>query len=822
MQLSPVAAVLLGLLLAAWSFAAAMLVLGARGRARQASAARFASRRLARILEHSPAIPLLVRGDGALEGPPRLAAWLGLDALPRYLSELQSADGGLESDELDQLRQEVRRTLKTAAPFRMATTPRGSRRSLVLCGQFADRLIAPEGAALVWWFDVTESDEELARLRSEARMLGADFAAIMQLVEAAPVAMWFRGSDLRLRLVNRAYAKAVGADDVAEVLRDQIELVEPVEGRSPAHFAALAQDRGESVERLVPATIGGQRRSLRVQELPLGEEGVAGFAIDVEREESEARALREENAARRMLLERLPVAAAQFGFERRLDFANGAFRRQFALDDANGEQRPDFDRFLDRAREAGRLPETGDYPALRRQLGAWFGEQAPVEQNWTLADGTNLRIVPLPMPGGGLMLLAEDRSGQLALSAERDTLARTRESLLDSLGDAVAIFTPDGRVQAVNARLLALLAPSPEEPVRADALLERIAAQVEPEGGAEALAEAVRAATLERRGASGRMRMQDGRSFAFSTVPLPDGNGLLLLADRTDAETVAAALRERDATAQAAEAARASFVQGLAAQLRSGLQAIGGLAEALHDGGAGTLPQEAGARVAAIGTAATELGARLESLLAEAAGAADLPQLVRSEVALLPLVTRIVREREGAVEAKDLTLNLIGAQRTGTIVADDRQLARAIGSLLDDAIAAAPRGGRVDVSLARNRAEVRIEIAGDRSAPLGDPDAAEPGTHGIQGGTMARAPGDRGAWRPRDAARRAERDRHRRHHLGMSARTLVLPDLMAMRQLGERIAKALAPGDVIALEGPLGAGKTTLARFILGRLRLCR
>ncbi|QZH75618.1 MAG: tRNA (adenosine(37)-N6)-threonylcarbamoyltransferase complex ATPase subunit type 1 TsaE [Erythrobacter sp.] len=45
-----------------------------------------------------------------------------------------------------------------------------------------------------------------------------------------------------------------------------------------------------------------------------------------------------------------------------------------------------------------------------------------------------------------------------------------------------------------------------------------------------------------------------------------------------------------------------------------------------------------------------------------------------------------------------------------------------------------------------------------------------------------------------------------------------LPDLSAMQGFGERIAAKLRPGDVIALHGGLGAGKTTLARAILRAL----
>ena len=45
-----------------------------------------------------------------------------------------------------------------------------------------------------------------------------------------------------------------------------------------------------------------------------------------------------------------------------------------------------------------------------------------------------------------------------------------------------------------------------------------------------------------------------------------------------------------------------------------------------------------------------------------------------------------------------------------------------------------------------------------------------------------------------------------------------LPDTAATEGLGARLARLLLPGDLVLLEGPLGAGKTTLVRGLVAAL----
>ncbi|OYZ18941.1 MAG: histidine kinase, partial [Novosphingobium sp. 16-62-11] len=154
--LTQTALVLIGVLLAAWTAGAGWFVLDARRRARKGEAVLRQARKLGRMVDESPALPLLVRADGRIEGPARLAGWLGFDAMPGYLSELDAEGRGFDEVQLSRLSDAVRKAQKTGAPFRMALTPKGGTRSLAAHGHLADPQVSPGGSALVWFFDFSE------------------------------------------------------------------------------------------------------------------------------------------------------------------------------------------------------------------------------------------------------------------------------------------------------------------------------------------------------------------------------------------------------------------------------------------------------------------------------------------------------------------------------------------------------------------------------------------------------------------------------------------------------------------------------------------
>jgi signal transduction histidine kinase len=722
MDISPLVLVLIALVLAAWTVGAGLVVLRASREMRRARALKTSLKRMSSLLDVAPAVPLLVRVDGRIEGSDKLARLLGLPAMPRYLSELASAPdsgtgGGLTQRQVDQLWAKVQTTQKSAAPFRMALRPPGSQRSLALYGTLADPQVSPGGAALVWVFDFTESHAEMARLRAAAARATADFAALVGLIEAAPMPMWFRGSDLSLQLVNQAYVDAVGAASAAEVVQGQIELLEPEDGRTPAEIARETLERQDKSERSVTATIHGARRTLRVSELPLGHEGVAGYAIDIEEQQQVAREFRAFREAQRALLDQLSVGVAQFDAEEQLVFANLPFRRLFKLNEEAIEARTPFARFLTEAREHGRTPEVRDFPEWRRERTGWFELRETLEEAWPLPGGIHLRIIVQPLPDGGLVLIAEDRTEQLALAAVRDTLLRTRTAMLDSLFEALAIFAPDGSVQLWNRSFAGTWGLAPElldAHPSADELLEAIGRNLANPAEAALIGAAVRSATLDRREKGGQVELASGRTLRFAGVPLPDGNGLLTVLDITDSQKAEQALRERAEALDEANAVKARFLANMSYEFRTPLTTITGYAELLKAGIASD-PQAAGKYaeyVDAILTATARLTEQVENVLDLSQSEAGLLPIRKQPLDLLEFLTRLVREREAAIIAAGLSLDLKG-RRGRIIAADPRQLGRALGNLIDNAIAGTPAGGRIVIELrkAPQGSDFAVEIS---------------------------------------------------------------------------------------------------------------
>ena len=699
LTLSYATAALIGAFLALW-LAAAMWALytGLSLRTRAAFSSGQADR-LASLLESAPALPLMVRNDGRIEAPDRLADWLGLDKVPNFVTDLSGSGVGLTSDDAAALGRDVLSVQKTGRSFTRALRAQGSSRTLLIRGAPAASRLAASGAVILWVFDATESQAEIGRLGAEAARLTLAFERLSGLIEAAPVPMWHRDNDLKLVLVNDAYVRAVEGASATDVIERGVELTDSGSESNPLAGPNRARTSAEVVIRTVPVTMAGERRAMRIVDVPLGDVGVAGYALDVEDVEQAHSAFRRFAATQRDTLDRLSAGVAQFGPDRSLIFCNQPFQRLFALKPEWVAERPEFDRLLDRMREAGRIPDVRDFPGWKAERREWFtATEGATEENWLAQSGLHLRLVAQPLPDGGLLLIFEDRTEQANLASARDTLLRVRTATFDNLFEAVGVFESDGKRHRWNNRFRetwgfeeAFLGGHPH----VDALAEAVAPRLQNPDRAGLIREMVRAATLERTQRSGRLALKDGRHFEFAAVPLPDGNALFAMLDISDSRKIERILRDRTVALEEADKVKTAFVANMSYELRTPLTSISGFAEMLGAGLAGPLEPQAQDYVAAILESTTRLGSLVDRVLdLTNSDAGNLP-MERKPIELALLALDAAREHKAAAEAKGIDFAVEVDPMIGATKGDARRLRQVLDHLLDNAIRYTPKGGRV-------------------------------------------------------------------------------------------------------------------------------
>lgn len=710
----------------------ALLLIGAGWALFTGLRARFAEQRSRETLDRltaldaaSPAQAVIVHGDGRLDLSRQVATWLGIETQVRFLADLGGEADGLSAEDVEELAREVAATQRSGRSFSMSVRAQGGDRALIVEGQRAPVEGSGPAAVVLWFFDATESQREIVRLEQENARLEGAFRSLTGLIEAAPMPMWYRGPDLRLSMVNSAYVEAVEAKDADEVIARGIELVEAAGLGGPLAGAAAARDSGGTNQQAMPATIGGERRMMSIYDVALASGGVAGFAVDIEELEQARGGIRRFAEAQRTMLDRLSAGVAQFDRERTLVFCNESFRRLFAMRREWIADRPEFERVLERMREANRLPEVRDFPAWKTERREWFTATGAVEENWHLGAGKHLRLLAQPLPDGGLLLVFEDRTEQVQLASARDTLLRVRTATFDNLFEALGVFAADGRLQLWNSRFAKtwgfddeFLASHP----RVDALAERAAASLANPERARLVGELVRSATVERQQRGGRVTFADGRHFGFAAVPLPDGNALFTMLDITDSRRIERALRDRAEALEAADKVKTAFVANMSYELRTPLTSISGFAEMLDAGYAGDLNEAGKGYVGAIIDSAARLGTLIDEVL-DLTRQGETPELRRTPIALLDVARDAADAVAPLVERNRLDFVAELAPSLGKIDGDGPRLQQVIENLLRHAIATTPEGGRVLLHGDGTKKRARLVVSDD--GPGLDADAVE-------------------------------------------------------------------------------------------------
>lgn len=708
--------IVIGLLAALWLAVAVAALLYAQRRVARARLVEEAVGRLQALLSVSPAAYMIVAKAGQVTASDALLSMLGLKRGLHTLADLTKATERFNATDIESLVSHIQNMQMSGRPFQQLVRPSKANEGRIIRIQAisAPIALAGMGGVVVWWQDLTETQSELDSLHNRVQGLGRSMNALAALVDAAPFPVWHRNEAGDLALVNKAYAQAVELSSSQDVVLSGVELFGEGAVAHPRALALSAQAKGQALSRTVPAIISGQRRMFKQLDVPLGELGIAGFALDVDELEQTRAELLRFSQAQRETLDRLSAGVALFAADRTLAFFNHPFAHSFELDPDWLADGPEFDHVLERMREQRRLPEERDFPRWRNERREWFTAMVDaIDETWALPDGMHLRVLAQPHPDGGLLLIFEDRTEQFRLASSRDTLLRVQAATLDNLFEAVCVFAANGRLQLWNTRFTEMWGVTKSE-LQAnpaiDQLIPLAAKALAQPGRAEKLRDFVRAATIGRSYRSGRLALRDGRHLEFAAVPLPDGNALFTMLDISDRRRIEAALRDRNEALEAADRLKSTFVANMSYELRTPLTSILGFSEMLTAGYVGALNSQQSDYITAILEAAVRLQGLIDNILELTMSDAGGLELEIEKIDLVELVDEVLAGKADVAAARRLALTVEMSEALGSLRGDRKRLEATLSHLLANSISFTPVGGRVMVRVEGDVDEVRLMV----------------------------------------------------------------------------------------------------------------
>jgi signal transduction histidine kinase len=536
---------------------------------------------------------------------------------------------------------------------------------------------------------------------------GADYKAILN---ALPIPVWLRDKGLALTWGNHAFLKGAGTADLDSARREQVALDKDERELAQAARTANAPQQSRRF-----SVVGGQRRAMHFTEIPLGDAGVIGTALDVtETAAAEAR-LQQHADAHADTLDRLQTAVAIFGPDQKLTFYNKAFVKLWGLPETFLDRHPSDGEVLDRLRESRKLPEQRDYQAWRRSRLALYHDNArekPSEEPWYLPNGQTIRVVTQPHPFGGLAFLYEDVTARLSLESDYNTLVKVQSATLDTLSEGVAVFGPDGKLKLHNAAFARIWEFDAQD-LEGEPHLRTMAALSRDRFGESHIWDQLIQAIVAGAGARdmGDVERSDRSVLSFSTSPLPDGATLVTFNDVTDRFRIENALRDRNEGLEAADRLKSEFIRHASYELRTPLNTILGFSEHLASGVPGPLNPQQEEYVQAIVSGGNTLKNLVNDILDLALVESGALRLELERIDLNVLIGDIAAHAREWAAKMGLTLELNVPPNAGTFLADARRLRQIVFNLLSNAFKYTPRGGTISLSAKIQGEDVQIAVA---------------------------------------------------------------------------------------------------------------
>ncbi|MBL6927738.1 MAG: PAS-domain containing protein [Rhodospirillales bacterium] len=581
-----------------------------------------------------------------------------------------------KGDTADRLDRNVGKLRRHGRGFDISLALEGNGRTVQVVGVRALHGDDRTAADVLWFRDVTGINGTPANGHNKAA--SHDLRA---LVSALPFPAWIRDGEGAVHLANRA---------ASEAEQQQTE----------TGFTLLSAD-GVVLE---------------VSEVPLGDGATTlGLALPEAKAVPAVGKHGENQDDWFSILETLPIPIALFGKDTRLAFSNQRYAQLWELDADWLAAGPRMGDLLDRLRETRRLPEVPDYPAFcREQLAQFYDLDGPAQTMMHLPDGSTLRSVVSPRPGGGLVVAYEDLSERLSLERSLNELNAVQRETLDNLFEGIAVFGGDGRLRLHNPafrELWELGRDAPAAGIHVSAFVQKAVSFLPDDGPSDGTDVLTSGGLMSREPKNGRISRADGRVLEYATVPLPDGAVLVSFLDVTDDAKVERALRQRAEALDAANRLKSEFIANVSYEIRTPLTTLSGFAEILTEQYFGELNRRQMEYAHGIVETSRSLMSVVGDILDLAGIEAGMMALELDTVdvhTLLAGILKLVRQR---ARKRNLKIEFDCPPDIGWIVADERRLKQVFFNLMSNAVRFTPRKGRVGLSAKRKGGEVIIAVS---------------------------------------------------------------------------------------------------------------
>lgn len=176
------------------------------------------------------------------------------------------------------------------------------------------------------------------------------------------------------------------------------------------------------------------------------------IAIPIDNTVKAEQALRDFTQTLTKTFAHLKIGLAIFDKQRQLAIFNPALTDLTGLPIDFLLQKPTLHTFLNQLREKRMIPEQRDYVSWRQRLFELeiAAENGTYEETWSLSSGQTYRVTGHPHPDGALAFLIEDISAELSLTRQFRREMETGQAVIDSLDEAIAVFSPSGDLTFSN------------------------------------------------------------------------------------------------------------------------------------------------------------------------------------------------------------------------------------------------------------------------------------------------------------------------------------------------------------------------------------